>query len=321
MINGRFDAEVAMINTQAIEISDRIDRCYTKSETNQAVSSAQKVFITPMVPTADFPVGMYYVGTEQPYQSYLVDSDGVVTDMGSADLDLTGYQPKQDDDLETNSKIVVEAINEVKSQIDSQNFPVGMIVPYTGADAPEGWLLCDGTQYPWYQNNATTKYYNLYNILKYTYGGTGEYFSVPDMRGRFLEGASSTSGHTLGKTVAAGIPDHKHTFTGEKDQKDEAAGSHNHLSGTRRNFDGASGYYGSSDNVSSVWYTVDRWNNGSQSKSYAAYDNDYTSSAGNHQHYYTPQGTINNASVQNSIYGAATTVQPKSSCVNYIIKY
>lgn len=48
---------------------------------------------------------------------------------------------------------------------------------------------------------------------------------------------------------------------------------------------------------------------------------DYTSTTGAHKHYYTPAGTINKASVDNSLYGASTTVQPASACINYIIKY
>jgi microcystin-dependent protein len=62
--------------------------------------------------------------------------------------------------------------------------PVGTILPYAGAVAPYGYLLCDGGE----QERA--KYRNLYNVIGDTYGtpfrGEDELtFVLPDMRGRF----------------------------------------------------------------------------------------------------------------------------------------
>jgi microcystin-dependent protein len=65
--------------------------------------------------------------------------------------------------------------------------PVGTILPYAGAVAPYGYLLCDGGE----QERA--KYRNLYNVIGDTYGDPfrGELlptkltFVLPDLRGRF----------------------------------------------------------------------------------------------------------------------------------------
>lgn len=337
VINNRFDTGVTALNAQAEEIARRIDNCYTRNETNKIISQAQKIFISPSVPTSTSEVGMYYVGTAQPYQSYLVDSAGNVTEMGVADIDLSDYQKKESDDLTTASKEVVGAINELKSKITASDFPVGMIVPFAGPTAPDGWLLCDGSEYPWFQNGAATKYYDLYEVIHGKYGLNGEFFSVPDFRGKFLEGASATSGHQLYDNVNAGLPNHTHTFTGTRTTTESTTPSMT-FTGTKNTssidlgnstggldggdglppvatggFSGSKGVSGTYTGLQEHWHTLSVLN--------YSYTPAGTISGGSHQHYYTPSGTIGKASANNSIYGASTTVQPASACINYIIKY
>lgn len=52
--------------------------------------------------------------------------------------------------------------------------PVGTIVGYAGASAPNGWLLCNGASY------STTAYPELFAVIGYTYGGSGASFNVPN---------------------------------------------------------------------------------------------------------------------------------------------
>jgi microcystin-dependent protein len=62
--------------------------------------------------------------------------------------------------------------------------PIGSLIPYAGPVAPQGWLLCDGSEV------QTSDYPLLFDIIKYTYGdqatllGLGT-FRLPDLRGRF----------------------------------------------------------------------------------------------------------------------------------------
>ena len=65
--------------------------------------------------------------------------------------------------------------------------PIGTILPYAGATAPTGFLLCDGSE------QEIAKYRDLYNIIGTTYGSpfrgqSGLTFVLPDMRGRFALG-------------------------------------------------------------------------------------------------------------------------------------
>ena len=62
--------------------------------------------------------------------------------------------------------------------------PIGTILPYSGATAPYGYLLCDGSE------QEISKYRDLYNVIGTTYGTpfrgqSGLTFVLPDMRGRF----------------------------------------------------------------------------------------------------------------------------------------
>lgn len=330
VVGARLDVGVTAVNEAATESSRRVDNCYVKEETNNLISKAQKVFISETAPTSESSVGLYYVGTAQPYNSYLVDSNGVVTEMGSADIDLSDYQTDEDEELNTESKEVVGAINELKSSLTSVSFPVGMIMPTLSNEVPDGWLLCDGSEYPWFENGKTTEYYALYNVIRFMYGGDGQIFKVPDLRARFLEGASSTTGHTIGKYVAAGIPDHNHVFTGTR-TTDESKTPSMTFSGTRktgyvtnishgyRDSSWADGTIFTRSTTSNTGYAG--FNGGLLEKVTWTYTPAGTISGGGHSHYYTPSGTINNASVNNSIYGNSTTVQPKSLCVKYLIKY
>jgi microcystin-dependent protein len=120
--------------------------------------------------------------------------------------------------------------------------PVGSLQAYAGANAPYGWLLCDGSAV------SRTSYPDLYSALGTAYGaGDGSTtFNIPDMRGRHPIGAgagvgtaTSGSGTVSGGTLTtrtrgqwggeenhlntsaeSGLPSHNHTAS-------QASHSHN----------------------------------------------------------------------------------------------
>lgn len=122
--------------------------------------------------------------------------------------------------------------------------PTGSLMPYAGAAAPSGWLLCAG------QAVSRTTYSDLFAALSTTYGpGDGSTtFNLPDLRGRAIFGrddmggtaanrvtnaVSGITGTLLGAVggsqlsggtaiTQAQMPVHGHTGT------TDAAGAHNH---------------------------------------------------------------------------------------------
>lgn len=89
--------------------------------------------------------------------------------------------------------------------------PSGCIIPYGGTTIPSGWLLCDGSSI------STDTYPDLFNAIKYTYGGSGSSFNLPNLAGRMPLGVSgsyalgSTGGSETVTLTTAQIPSHTHT--------------------------------------------------------------------------------------------------------------
>lgn len=65
--------------------------------------------------------------------------------------------------------------------------PPGVMMPYAGSTAPDGWLLCDGSAI------SRTTYANLFAVLSTTFGsGNGtSTFNIPNTAGRTIVGAGT----------------------------------------------------------------------------------------------------------------------------------
>ena len=76
--------------------------------------------------------------------------------------------------------------------------PVGQIVAWSGSASslPTGYFLCDGSAI------SRTTYAALYAVVGTTHGsGNGSTtFNIPDLRDRFVVGASSSGGYSVGNT-------------------------------------------------------------------------------------------------------------------------
>ena len=68
--------------------------------------------------------------------------------------------------------------------------PIGSISMFAGTTAPAGWAICNGGTFD------KNDYSDLWNIIGYTWGGSGSIFNVPDFRGRLAAGLGATSGYT-----------------------------------------------------------------------------------------------------------------------------
>jgi microcystin-dependent protein len=95
--------------------------------------------------------------------------------------------------------------------------PTGSIIMYGGSSAPSGWLLCNGQSY---SASTSSPYYALFNVIGYSFGGSGSTFNVPN----FISGgpggtpAFPRGGNNIGNPggqqsftlTEANIPQHNH---------------------------------------------------------------------------------------------------------------
>ena len=98
------------------------------------------------------------------------------------------------------TKLMVQAFN-------PPAVPPGTIIHYAGRTVPSGWLICNGA------NVSRTDYAALFAAIGTIYGaGDGSTtFGLPNLNGRFLEGATSTS--SVGIYYSAGLPNITGFFT------------------------------------------------------------------------------------------------------------
>jgi microcystin-dependent protein len=78
--------------------------------------------------------------------------------------------------------------------------PAGAVMPFAGADAPDGWLFAAG------QAVSRAAYAALFSVLGTTYGaGDGSTtFNVPDLRGRVAAGRDNMNGTAANRLTAGG---------------------------------------------------------------------------------------------------------------------
>ncbi len=171
--------------------------------------------------------------------------------------------------------------------------PVGSIMAFAGAQAPDGWLLCDGKSYP-----VSGDKNDLFNVISTTYGGGNGQFNVPDLRQTFVMGANPANGNEqLGKKGEADR--HTHSINPPAQSfATSADGAHYHRFNPnwyKRNFGGGS-YSGIDTDGTDI-------------------KNQTTESVGNHSHSVyvaLPAFTSGEYTGQN---------RPKWIALNYIIKY
>ena len=138
--------------------------------------------------------------------------------------------------------------------------PVGQVVAWSGSASslPAGYLLCDGSAI------SRSTYAALFSVIGTTHGvGDGSStFNVPDLRDRFVVGATNSTGDTTWPGLSPGatggsadnsLPSHYHNFPG-----DDQLGTANGVAGWNNTTDGSFSYDATSNNSGGgkLWRTT-----------------------------------------------------------------
>jgi microcystin-dependent protein len=119
------------------------------------------------------------------------NGDIAITPNGTGDVIIDGIKYPQADG-NANDILTTDGAGQLSfTALGSANtFASGMLMPYAGATAPTGWLLCYG------QAISRTTYADLYAVVGTTYGaGDGSTtFNLPDLRGRVVAGKDDMGG-------------------------------------------------------------------------------------------------------------------------------
>ncbi len=158
----------------------------------------------------------------------------------SAFFFLSGVYALSAQTLEQEIKTIVQQeVEKVRAEMKAQAVPIGCVQAYAGDKIPTGWVECNGQEY------NKTKYPELYKAIGTSWGGSGDMFRVPDLRGQFLRGVSGTqttdpnsegrtakySGGNSGNQVGSYQDDATALPNKELILKAEKAGSHSHAWG------------------------------------------------------------------------------------------
>ena len=220
--------------------------------------------------------------------------------------------------------------------------PCGSIVNYSGDNAPNGWLICDGSEI------SRTTYASLFSIIGTKYGSSSTIhnFKLPDLGQRIPVGYKSginslgnTGGNNSITLTTNQIPSHTHTGTSESNGAhthtgtSDSNGSHNHtvtdnghthtyddayfaenlgggannVFGTSASTDGDNSYrYRPTPTTSTGYTNITVNNNGSHTHGFT------TDSNGSHNHTFTTDSTGGGQSID---------IRNQFIVLNYIIKH
>jgi microcystin-dependent protein len=141
--------------------------------------------------------------------------------------------------------------------------PVGTIMWFATNNAlkvPTNWVVCDGSTESALANTSPgipNPYYDLFRVVGYTYGGSGNTFSLPDLRGKFVRGWSGSGGtagaidnpRTFASTQNSSVVTHTHPLPSFSHNHVVNVNDafHNHRATTATVIGPGNGYFGNKD--------------------------------------------------------------------------
>ena len=113
----------------------------------------------------------------------------------------------------TNGQVLQTNGSGVLSFATFGSVPVGAIFCMPETAVPTGYVECNGQSLNKTQSANTA----LFNLIQYKYGGSGNNFNVPDLRGQFVRGVNTSNSGTdsnrgIGSSQSSQNQSHNHSY-------------------------------------------------------------------------------------------------------------
>lgn len=130
-----------------------------------------------------------------PSISFASDADSGMYRIGADNIGIAVGGVKIVDVASTGATVAGAIDATVIKQGSYRLVPAGVLAPYAGASAPDGWLLCYG------QAVSRTTYADLFTAISTTYGAgdSSTTFNLPDLRGRVVAGQDDMGGSSANR--------------------------------------------------------------------------------------------------------------------------
>lgn len=125
----------------------------------------------------------------------------------------------------------------------SSGVPVGTVIACANTTTPDGYIYCDGSSL-----NKNT-YSELFAKIGYRYGGSGDYFNIPNTIDKFIQGANSAA-NNFGTILSAGLPNITGSFDLLYQGRTSSAVVTGAFSASNSQFEGAHNSYGTGVKIS-----------------------------------------------------------------------
>lgn len=112
---------------------------------------------------------------------------------------------KQTTEMTERERIAVENSNNQYLQALA-HVAVGTIYPFAGQEEPDTFMFCDGRELD------IVEYSKLFSVIGYTYGGSGDFFNLPDLRGKTLVGRNENDNDFFAVGKIGGEKEHTLTI-------------------------------------------------------------------------------------------------------------
>jgi hypothetical protein len=142
-----------------------------------------------------------------------IDTDGALASNSDGRLSTQKAVKTYVDNTGTYLKSLIDsAVQTLTNAVANiRTVPAGAVFYSPTNYVPTGYLECNGAGY------SRTVYPELFAVLTYTYGGSGDTFYLPDLRGQFIRGWDNgrgvDAGRAVGSAQSAATGPHQHDFT------------------------------------------------------------------------------------------------------------